>query len=129
MTRGRYYGVVAQEEAAGDREPRITNSVRITKKAGEAFPIRHGNFRFGPVNNGFSKSDGKANGGVLYLIVIRIVIYGPAEIVGVESEVLEESFGEAGFIIISFGWLDGQLQRNRIEHGGCGGTGKQNVFK
>ncbi len=64
-------------------------------------PIGQIEFGLGAVDDGLVKGDGEADGGVLDLVVVGVVVHEAAKIVGVELEVIEEGFGQAGFVIIS----------------------------
>ena len=67
----------------------------------EAVPFGKVDFGFRAVNYGLPERDGKANRGVIDLIVIGIVIHKPSEIVCVQPEVPEEDLGQTHFVIIS----------------------------
>src|SRR6202167_1072026 len=107
MARGWYDGIVAQKQAAGYGEPRIADLVGVTDKTGETIPIRQVDLGFGAINDGLLEGDGKADGCVVDLIVVCVVVYEPAKVVGVQSELFETGFGQTLFVIVSFRRLDG----------------------
>ena len=76
--------VVAEEEASGDGVPDIADFIGVTERAGEAMPGGDVELAFGAVDDGFAEGDGKADGGVLDLIVVGEVVLEAPEVVDVE---------------------------------------------
>jgi len=87
---GGFDGVVAEEEAARNREPSVADLIRVAEEAGEALPVREFELAFGAIDDGFAESYGEADGGAEDLIVVGKVVHITAEIIGVEAELTEK---------------------------------------
>ena len=70
-------------------------------------PIGSIEFCFRSVDDGFLERNREADGCVIDLVVVRIVVYISPEIVGSQLHVLEEGLGQARFKVVSYGRLDG----------------------
>ena len=78
--------VIAEEKTSRDRKPRIAHGVRIAQEARKAMPVGQINFRLRAVNDGFAECDREADGRVVDLIVVRIVVHEPPKIVGIQPD-------------------------------------------
>jgi hypothetical protein len=101
--------VVAEKEAARDGQPGVAYFIGIARIAGEAVPSRQIEFRFRAIDDGFLEGNREANGRVVDLVVIRVVVNIASEVVGVQSEFVEESLGQAEFVVVSLRRLQGIL--------------------
>src|SRR5580693_9427861 len=120
MAGERYHRVVTEEEAPSHGIEGIAESIGVTDKTREAMPLGQIDFAFGTVNYCLAEGDGEADRRVVNLIVIGIVIHKPPEIIRVQPEVLEEGFGQARFIIVSFRRLNGQFEGDWVKVCGRG---------
>src|ERR1019366_3192303 len=107
--------VVADEEASGHGEPSVAHYVGITEEAGEAVPVWEFEFAFRAVDDGFTKRYGKTDGGVEDLVVVGVVVDVAAEIVSIETELVEKAFGGAEFEVVAVGRLNREAQDIRVE--------------
>ena len=121
-------GIVAEEKSSRDGQVRRADTIRIAGESTETFPVWKFQFAFNAVNVRFRESDWEANGGAQELIVVGIVIDATRESVGVKAELAEKTFGETSFVIISVGWLNGDVQHFVAKLRDGSGTGEQNIF-
>jgi len=101
---------VAEEQASGDGEPRVSDNIRVAEEAGEAVPVGDFDFSLGAVDDCFAEGDGKADGGAEDLVIVGVIVDVAAEVVGVEAELAEKTFGGAEFEIVSVRGLDRQAE-------------------
>src|SRR5580692_4440989 len=101
MTCGRYHRVCAEEEAARHWIERVPQRIRVTDKTGKAAPIGKVYFCVPAVDYGIPECDGEADRRVVDLIVVRIVIHEPPEIVGFQLDLIKKGLGQANLVIIS----------------------------
>src|ERR1700722_26056 len=122
-------GVVPEEKTSSYRKPYIPHNVGITESAGEAVPAGDLELPFRAVDDRFPKCDRKADGRIEDLVVIGEVIYVTTEVVGVQADLAEETFGGADFEVVAVGGLDWQSQHAGVQRAHCHRAGKKNIFE
>ena len=121
--------LVAQEQAAGHREPYVAHNVGIAEEAGETLPVREFELGFRAIDDGFVERDGEGDRGVEDLIVIGEAVDVAAEVISVETELAEEAFAGADFEVVAVGRLDRKAKNTGVERDDTGRTGQKNIFE
>src|SRR5580704_2319847 len=106
MARCRYHRVGAEKEPACDRIPSIADHIGIAQETRKAVPIDNVQLCFGAVDDRLAERYGKADGGIVDLIVVRIVVHQPTKVIRVQLELSEEGLGQSQLIVVSIRWLD-----------------------
>ena len=121
--------VVAEEQAARDREPGVADHVGVADETGEAVPVGDFDFGLGAVDVGFAEGDGEADGGAEDLIIVGVIVDVAAEVVDVEAKLAEETLCDADFVVVAVRGLDRQAQDVGSSETTCWRAGNQNVFE
>src|SRR5258708_33548058 len=100
--------IVAQEQTASHRKPRVTHRVGIAEKPGEAIPVGDFDFCLGSINDRFFKGYGKADSGAENLVVVGVVVDIAAEVVRIEAELTGEALRGSDFKVIAVRWFPRQ---------------------
>ena len=75
-------------------------------------PVGHLDLRFRAVNDRLAKCDRKADGRVLDLIVVGVVVDVTQIVVDVGAQVVAECLGDAGLVVVALRRLDRELAGN-----------------
>ena len=91
-------------------------------------PIGYRDLGFRAVDLGFLECDRKTDGGVLDLVVVRVIVNVAQVIIDVRAQVVSECLGNSGFVVVALGRQDRQAQEIRVDGGHFKRTGEQDVF-
>jgi hypothetical protein len=93
--------VIAQKQAAGHREPCLSQGVGIAQEARKTVPVGKVYLCFRSINDGLLEGDRKTDGGVIDLIVVGIVGNQSPEIVDVQPGLSVEHLGQSCFVVVA----------------------------
>jgi hypothetical protein len=71
-------------------------------------PFGHLDLAFCPVDNCLAEGDREADGRVVDLIVVCVLVDKTSKVVGVKLEMSGEDAGQSEFVVVSLGGLNGQ---------------------
>ena len=127
--RQRRLSIVADEQSARDRIPRIAHHVGVAGETGDLMPSRYRDLSFRAVDDRLAKRDGKADRRVVDLIVVGIISHVAQVVVRVDAQIAAERLRHARFVIVALRRYHRQLNDIGIDQVNLERTRKQQVLE